>query len=74
MNEKVAKTKFEEYKENIAKDDLEESSELDKAFVTQEERVLDPELLNKSLLDRMPSPSGWRLLVLPYKGKGVTEA
>jgi co-chaperonin GroES (HSP10) len=74
MNEKVAKTKFEEYKENIAKEDLEESSELDKAFVTQEERVLDPELLNKSLLDRMPSPSGWRLLVLPYKGKGVTES
>jgi len=56
MNEKVAKTKFEEYKENIAKDDLEQSSELDKAFVTQEERVLDPELL------------------LPYKGKGVTES
>jgi co-chaperonin GroES (HSP10) len=22
----------------------------------------------------MPNPSGWRLLVLPYKGKGVTEA
>ena len=22
----------------------------------------------------MPNPSGWRLLVLPYKGKGVTDA
>ena len=48
-------------------------SELDKAFVNAEAKVLDPTLLTKSLLDRMPNPSGWRLLVLPYKGKGVTE-
>jgi|TARA_R100001530_G_scaffold133206_1_gene106347 co-chaperonin GroES (HSP10) len=71
MNEKVAKTEFEKHKEKLAED---KKSELDKAFVSQEEKVLDPELLNKSLLDRMPNPSGWRLLVLPYKGKGVTEA
>ena len=74
MNEKVAKTEFEKHKEKLEKN-LEQSSELDKAFVSQEEKVLDPKLLNKkSLLDRMPNPSGWRLLVLPYKGKGVTEA
>ena len=48
-------------------------SELDKAFVNAETKVLDPTLLKKSLLDRMPDPSGWRLLVLPYKGKGVTD-
>jgi len=59
MNEKVA--------EKI------EKSELDKAFVKNEERVLDPSLLNKSLLERMPEPTGWRVLVLPYRGKGVTE-
>lgn len=59
MNEKVA--------EKIKK------SELDKAFVKSEERVLDPTLLNKSLLERMPEPTGWRVLVLPYRGKGVTE-
>ena len=48
-------------------------SELDKAFINAETKVLDPTLLKKSLLYRMPDPSGWRLLVLPYKGKGVTD-
>jgi len=64
MNDKVA--------ENI-EEKKEASLELDKAFVTEETRVLDPKLLSKSLLDRMPNPSGWRILVLPYRGKGVTE-
>jgi len=64
MNDKVA--------ENI-EEKKEASLELDKAFVTEEARVLDPKLLSKSLLDRMPAPSGWRILVLPYRGKGVTE-
>ena len=64
MNEKVA--------ENIEEKE-EASSELDQAFVKEEARVLDPNLLKKSLLDRMPTPSGWRILVLPYRGKGVTE-
>ena len=74
MIEKVAeKTQFEKHKEQIAKEKAEESSELDKAFVNSQERVLDPKLLDKSLLDRMPDPVGWRILVLPYRGKGVTE-
>jgi hypothetical protein len=51
----------------------ETKSELDKVFVEPGARVLDPTLIDKSLLDRMPNPSGWRLLVLPYKGKGVTD-
>ena len=46
---------------------------VDEAYIKAEDRVLDPALLNKSLLDRMPTPTGWRLLVLPYRGKGVTE-
>ena len=37
------------------------------------ERVLDPSVLDSSLIERMPEPSGWRLLVLPYKGKGMTD-
>ena len=61
MNEKVAKK-------------IETESELNKAFVDADNKVLDPTLLKKSLLERMPNPSGWRLLVLPYKGKGVTDA
>ena len=43
------------------------------AYVTNEERVLDPTLLDKSALERMPDPSGWRMLVLPYKGKAQTD-
>jgi len=74
MVEKVAeKTQFEKHKEQIAKEKAKESSELDKAFVKSEERVLDPKLLDKSLLDRMPDPVGWRILVLPYRGKGQTD-
>ena len=46
---------------------------VDEAYIKAEDRVLDPTLLDKSLLDRMPTPTGWRLLVLPYRGKGVTE-
>ena len=42
-------------------------------WVHPSERVLDPSKIDKSLLDRMPDPTGWRILVLPYKGKGKTE-
>jgi co-chaperonin GroES (HSP10) len=45
-----------------------------KAYVKPEEKVLDPEKLDVSSLKRLPSPSGWRLLILPYRGKGKTEA
>ena len=50
-----------------------EETEADKAYVEESKRVLDPTLLESSLLDRMPQPSGYRILVLPYKGKGVSE-
>jgi len=43
------------------------------AYVDQAARVLDPTLLDKSILERMPQPTGWRMLILPYKGKAVTE-
>ena len=46
---------------------------LDKMYVEPQERVLDPGLADQSLIDRMPSPTGWRLLILPYRGKGKTE-
>ena len=38
----------------------ESSINLDSAFVKEDDRVL-------------PKPTGWRMLVLPYKGKGMTE-
>ena len=43
------------------------------AYVPNDERVLDPTLLEKSALERMPDPSGWRMLVLPYKGKATSD-
>jgi len=39
-----------------------------------DEPVLNPELINKSLIDRMPQPTGWRILILPYKGRAKTES
>ena len=43
------------------------------AYVKESARVLDATLLEKSLVDRMPQPTGWRILILPYAGKAVTE-
>jgi len=43
------------------------------SYVTPEERVLDPSKIDLSAVERMPQPAGWRILVLPYRGKGKTE-
>lgn len=51
----------------------EEAAKIAAAYVKPEDRVLDPELISQSLLDRIPTPTGWRLIVLPYRGKGKTE-
>ncbi len=40
----------------------------------QAPKVLNPEAIDGTLLDRMPSPTGWRILILPYRGKGKTES
>ena len=45
----------------------------DKAYINPEEKILDPEKLEGSSLERLPKPTGWRLLILPYRGKGKTE-
>lgn len=36
-------------------------------------KVLNPESVEDSLLDRMPDPTGWRMLILPYRGREKTE-
>ena len=46
---------------------------LEDAYKEKVETTLDPSALGQSLLEKMPSPTGWRLLILPYKGKGQTE-
>jgi len=39
------------------------------AYVEPDQVVLDPTLLEKSAIERMPDPVGWRMLVLPYSGE-----
>jgi len=46
---------------------------ISKAYVDVDKRVLDPDKLDQSSLERIPSPTGWRILILPYQGKGKTE-
>ena len=43
------------------------------AYVKVEDRILDPTKLESSSFERLPSPTGWRLLILPYRGRGKTE-
>jgi co-chaperonin GroES (HSP10) len=46
---------------------------IESAFIQKEDLVLDPSLLNKTVLERMPIPSGWRMLVIPYIGKRTSK-
>lgn len=50
-----------------------EAIDITDAYVKEEDRILDPRLLEASVLDRMPQPTGWRILILPYKGTGKTK-
>jgi co-chaperonin GroES (HSP10) len=43
------------------------------AYVAKEDKVLDPALLESSLSERLPQPTGWRILVMPYMGKATTD-
>ena len=43
------------------------------AYVKKDERVLDPSLLDVSLSERLPQPTGWRILVMPYAGKATSD-
>ena len=52
----------------------EDSEALEDCYVEETERVLDPSLISASLLDRLPQPTGWRILILPYRPPPVTKA
>ena len=45
----------------------------DLASAYQEKPVLRPETIGTSLLERLPTPTGWRILILPYRGQGKTD-
>lgn len=59
--------------DHIAKQRNEEKKESSVPYISKEDRVLDPNLVNKSLKERLPQPTGWRLLVMPYQGKAKTD-
>ena len=44
-----------------------------KAYIDKNDKVLDPSLVSKNLKERLPQPTGWRLLVMPYMGKATTD-
>ena len=43
------------------------------AYIKKDEKVLDPSLVSKNLKERLPQPTGWRLLVMPYMGQATTD-
>jgi chaperonin GroES len=54
--------------------DLEAAAEGVKSlYKAPQPKVLDPDAMETSLLERMPQPTGWRMLILPYRGKETTE-
>ena len=61
-------------KMNKEKQEDNSSDSLNSAYVDANERVLDPSLLDKPLLERLPQPTGWRVLVMPYQGKAKTAS
>jgi co-chaperonin GroES (HSP10) len=41
---------------------------IEDAYVKEDSLVLDPSQLSKETLDRLPQPTGWRILLLPFRG------
>ena len=60
-------------KSELVKDMEDNLVSIKEAYVKPEEKVLDPSKLDGNSLSRMPEPTGWRMLILPYRGKGKTE-
>ena len=63
-------TEKEKEKKQAKTGDEKNASNLADAYVDTPR--LNPEAIGKTLLDRMPNPTGWRILILPYQGKGKT--
>ena len=54
--------------------DLESAEEgIKSLYKDPQPKVLDPAAMDKSLLERMPTPTGRRMLILPYRGKETTD-
>ena len=60
-------------KKEVQEEPAETPKALEQAFVPETDRVFDPSKLPDTALGRLPQPVGWRLLVLPYRGKAKTK-
>ena len=58
--------------EEASKSPLEKAYEKVGSKKTDKEK-LNPEKLSSDLLDQLPDPTGWRILILPNRGQGKTE-
>ena len=59
--------------DHIAKKAKHKKEAVASAYINQKDKVLDPSLLDLSLSERLPQPTGWRILVMPYAGKATTD-
>ena len=60
--------------DHVAKEEQEKQTSLSDAYVNKEEKVLNPELIDKKLTERLPQPTGWRILVMPKFGEDSEKA
>ena len=47
--------------------DTNEALDVSGCYVADENRVLDPSLVDKELIERSPQPTGWRILIMPLR-------
>ena len=59
--------------DHVAKQEKEKQTSLSDAYVNKEEKVLNPELIDRKLTERLPQPTGWRILVMPYQGRAKSD-
>ena len=59
--------------EKRAEKEKKQKTDLEQAYVKQDDVVLDPTKLSKKYIDRLPQPTGWRILLLPYRGRKKTS-
>jgi chaperonin GroES len=50
-----------------------ETDSLESAYVPKEDLFLEPSKLSAHTVDRLPQPTGWRILLLPYQGRKTTD-
>jgi len=58
---------------NESTKDSKDSKNLENAYVEPKDVVFDPNKLDKSVIERLPQPTGWRILILPYRGPAKTK-